>query len=110
MENVSTLISDLGVPITDALMAGAGLWFTVKWLMNILMKRLDEIEQISRDTAEETLRSIQKEESDSKEILVRLIDRIRALQTDVIRIDTMFRVKYKLPIDERRISRNQKED
>ena len=110
MENVSTLISDLGVPITVALMAWAGLWFTVKWLMNMLMKRLDELEQISRDTAEGMLKSTQKEESVSRDILVKLIDRVRALQTDVIRLDTMFRIKHKLPVDERRISRNQKED
>ena len=110
MENVSTLISDLGVPITVALMAGAGLWVTVRWLQSLLRKRLDELEQISRDTAEEMLRSTQKEESVSRDILVKLIDRIRALQTDVIRLDTMFRIKHKLPVDERRIQRNQKED
>jgi hypothetical protein len=110
MDNISVLISELGVPVTVALMAGAGLWFTVRWLQSLLMRRLDELEVISRETASEMLRSTQKEESVSREILIKLIDRIRALQTDVVRLDTMFRIKHKLPVDERRIQRNQKED
>ena len=110
MDNISVLISELGVPVTVALMAGAGLWFTVRWLQSLLMRRLDELEVISRETASDMLRSTQKEESVSREILIKLIDRIRALQTDVVRLDTMFRIKHKLPVDERRIQRNQKED
>ena len=110
VESFSAIISELGVPVTVALMAGAGLWITVRGLQSLLMKRLDELEEISRNTADKMLRATQKEESDSRDILIKLIDRIRALQTDVIRLDTMFRIKHKLPVDERRISRNQKED
>ena len=37
------------------------------------------------------------------EILVQLIDRIRVLQTDILKLDTMVRTKYGLDVDENRI-------
>lgn len=67
--------------------------------MGQIISKLDQVQHENKEAEEE-----------SKGILIKLIDRIRALQTDVIRLDTMFRIKHKLPVDERRIERNQKED
>ena len=39
------------------------------------------------------------------DILVQLIDRIRVLQTDILKLDTMVRTRYGLEADEERISR-----
>ncbi len=39
------------------------------------------------------------------DILVQLIDRIRVLQTDILKLDTMIRTRYGLDADEERISR-----
>ena len=95
----SELISDLGIPVATALAAGAGLGWMMRFLTNNLTKKLDEVVEDN-----------QKSDEELKGIVVKLIDRIRALQTDVIRLDVLFRVKHKLPVDERRVQRSQKED
>ena len=71
----------------------------IRWLQGTLLKHIEDVASKNQANEEET-----------KGILIKLIDRIRALQTDVIRLDTMFRIKHKLPVDERRLERNQRED
>ena len=99
MENYTKIISDLGVPVATALGAGLGLGWMVKYLNNNLRNKLNEVVEDN-----------QKSDAETKDIVIKLIDRIRALQTDVIRLDVLFRVKHKLPVDERRVQRSQKED
>ena len=99
MDNYTKIISDLGIPVATALAAGLGLGWMVKYLTHNLNQKLDEV-------VEEN----QKSDTELKGIVIKLIDRIRALQTDVIRLDVLFRIKHKLPVDERRVQRTQKED
>lgn len=98
MEPVA-LIQELGLPITIIIGGAYGVWGMIKWLQGTLLKHIEQVSSNNQASEEET-----------KGILVKLIDRIRALQSDIIRLDTMFRIKHKLPVDERRIERNQKED
>jgi len=39
------------------------------------------------------------------DILIQLIDRIRVLQTDILKLDTMIRTRFGLEVDEQRIER-----
>ena len=98
MEPVA-LIQELRLPITIIIGGAYGVWGMIKWLQGTLLKHIDQVSANNQANEEET-----------KGILIKLIDRIRALQTDVIRLDTIFLIKHKLPVDERRIERNQKED
>ena len=93
------LIQEIGLPATIIIGGAYGVWGMIRWLQGTLLKHIDVVAATNQANEEET-----------KGILIKLIDRIRALQTDVIRLDTMFRIKHKLPVDERRIERNQKED
>ena len=103
MDDFSTLIETLGFPIAITVGLLAALFSLIRWMAsNVVGQIISKLDQVQHENKEA--------EEESKSILIKLIDRIRALQTDVIRLDTMFRIKHKLPVDERRIERNQKED
>ena len=82
-EQTADLIEKLGIPIVGLLLIGWGFWKIVKWLQDSLTGKIGY----------------------QTEILVQLIDRIRVLQTDILKLDTMVRTKYGLDVDENRISR-----
>ena len=82
-EQTADLIEKLGVPIVGLLLIGWGFWKIVKWLQDSLTGKI----------------------SYQTDIIVQLIDRIRVLQTDILKLDTMVRTKYGLEVDENRISR-----
>lgn len=80
---IPDLIEKLGFPIAMVIMIGWGLWKIVKWLQDSLTGKIGY----------------------QTDILVQLIDRIRVLQTDILKLDTMIRTRYGLEPDEERISR-----
>jgi len=82
-EQTADLIEKLGVPVVGLLLIGWGFWKIVKWLQGSLTGKI----------------------SYQTDILIQLIDRIRVLQTDILKLDTMIRTKYGLDVDENRISR-----
>ena len=94
-----TLVQELGLPIAIIIGGSYAIWGMIRWLQGTLLKHIEDVASKNQANEEET-----------KGILIKLIDRIRALQTDVIRLDTMFRIQHKLPVDERRLERNQRED
>ena len=82
-DQTADLIEKLGLPIVGLLLIGWGFWKIVKWLQGSLTGKITY----------------------QTEILVQLIDRIRVLQTDILKLDTMVRTKYGLDVDENRIAR-----
>lgn len=103
MNDFSSLIETLGFPIAITVGLLAALFSLIRWMAsNVVGQIISKLDQVQSENKEA--------EDESKGILIKLIDRIRALQTDVIRLDTLIRIIYKQPVDERRIERNQKED
>lgn len=82
-EQIAGLVEKLGIPIVGLLFVGWGFWKIIKWLQVSLTGKIDN----------------------QTNIIVQLIDRIRVLQTDILKLDTMIRVKYGLDVDEERIER-----
>lgn len=83
LNQTADLIEKLGLPIVGLLLIGWGFWKIVKWLQGSLTGKI----------------------SYQTDILIQLIDRIRVLQTDILKLDTMIRTKFGLAVDEDRISR-----
>ena len=77
LNETAALIEKLGVPIVGLF------WKIVKWLQDSMTGKIGY----------------------QTDILVQLIDRIRVLQTDILRLDTMIRTRYGLEADEKRIAR-----
>ena len=61
------LIEKLGMPIVGLLLVGWGFWKIVKWLQDSMTGKIGY----------------------QTDILIQLIDRIRVLQTDILKLDTM---------------------
>ena len=83
LDQTAELIEKLGVPIVGLLLIGWGFWKIVKWLQDSLTGKIGY----------------------QTEIIIQLIDRIRVLQTDILKLDTMIRTRFGLEVDEQRIER-----
>ena len=83
LDQTAELIEKLGVPIVGLLLIGWGFWKIVKWLQDSLTGKIGY----------------------QTDILIQLIDRIRVLQTDILKLDTMVRTRFGLEVDEQRIQR-----
>ena len=83
LNETADLIEKLGVPIVGLLLIGWGFWKIVKWLQDSLTGKIGY----------------------QTDIIIQLIDRIRVLQTDILKLDTMVRTRFGLEVDEQRIQR-----
>jgi len=80
---ISTFISNVGIPAAGAVGIGWLFYALLQWMMKVIIAKLDGIEGM----------------------LVGLIDRIRMLDNDIIRMDTMLRVSNQIPPDYERVKR-----
>ena len=83
LEQTVDLVEKLGVPVAGLLLVGWGFWKIVKWLQDSMTGKIGY----------------------QTDILIQLIDRIRVLQTDILKLDTMIRTRYGLEADQERIAR-----
>ena len=80
MEDASTLlhmVEPLGFPIFIAVILIGGIYFMMRWMMSILMGKI---------TA-------------NQEITIKLIDRVRALDNSVVRLEAMIRIIHDLNLN-----------
>ena len=92
---ISGFIETLGIPVAVALAFGAGGWWLIRYILTAIVAKITEAQM----QTEEDIR-------DLKVITISLIEKSTALQGDLIRLDTMLRVKYGLAPDEMRIGRS----
>ena len=105
MQEAVTIIQQVGFPIAAALGLG---WFIYKLIMRIVdgmetkLETLDDKVQTSLDTMEERVST----KLDSQYgIIVALIDRVRQMDNDMIRIDSMVRTAMGIKVDVDRLAR-----
>ena len=91
---ISGFIESVGIPVAVALAFGAGGWWLIRYILTSIVAKITE----AQTQTEEDIR-------DLKKIVVALIDKTSNAQNDLIRLDTMIRVRYGLPPDEVRIGR-----
>ena len=93
---VANFIEKIGIPLAVALGLGGMLWWLVKFVLQSIVEKITEAQA--------------QTEADIKElriIVISLIEKNQLLANDLIRLDTMLRVKrLDLPPDEKRIGRN----
>ena len=91
MEDASTLlhmVETLGFPIFIAVILIGGIYLMMKWMMSTLMGKI---------TA-------------NQEITIKLIDRVRALDNSVVRLDAMIRIIHDLNLNWDVLGKLDKED
>ena len=91
---ISGFIESVGIPVAVALAFGAGGWWLIRFVLTSIVAKITEAQM----QTEEDIR-------DLKTIVVALIDKTNNAQNDLIRLDTMIRVRFGLAPDEARIGR-----
>jgi len=108
MDDAILLVSELGVPTAALIAVGFFVYKLVFKIVDNLSERLDTVDdkvQESLDNIEERLGS----KLDAQHgILVALIDRVRSLDNEIIRQDTMIKTILGVPnlIDQTKISKS----
>ena len=92
---LATFIESVGVPVATALGLGRALWWLIKYVLGSIVEKITEAQS-----------QTEADIKDLKGIVIALIDKTTVAQSDLIRLDTMIRVRYGLAPDERRIGRN----
>ena len=90
-----SIIEELGFPIVTTMGVAGGMWFIVKWLMNTLERDIREVQDKLTTT-----------QSEQMAILVKLIDRVRALEDSVTRVEVITRTLHDLNPDWNQIGRS----
>lgn len=93
--DISNLVQEIGIPMVTALLFAACGWYLVRYILTSIVTKIT-------DQGAQTEADIKQLHS----IVVQLIDKTTVAQSDLIRLDTMIRVRYGLAPDERRIGRN----
>ena len=112
MESAVTLIQEVGFPIAAALGLG---WFIYKLIMRIVDGMETKLDVVVEKVAEQVAAMEERLGSklDSQHgILVALIDRIRSLDNEIIRQDTLIKTILGVPqlIDSNKIAKADRDD
>ena len=91
---ISGFIEAVGIPVAVAMAFGAGGWWLIRYILTSIVAKITEAQKKTEDDIR-----------DLKEIVIGLIDKTNNAQNDLIRLDTMIRVRYGLAPDEARIGR-----
>ena len=112
MDSVVTLIQEVGFPIAAALGLG---WFIYKLIMRIVDGMETKLDVVDEKVAEQV--AAMEERLGSKldaqhGILVALIDRVRSLDNEIIRQDTLIKTILGVPqlIDSNKIAKADRDD
>ena len=112
MEEIVTIIQQVGFPIAAALGLG---WFIYKLIMRIVDGMENKLDVVDEKVAEQISAMEQRlgTKLDSQHsILVALIDRVRSLDNEIIRQDTLIKTILGLPqlIDTNKIAKADRND
>ena len=90
-----SIIEELGFPIVTTLGVAGGMWFLLRWMMNTLERDIQAVQDKLSTTQAEQMA-----------ILVKLIDRVRALEDSVTRVEVIVRTLHDLNPDWNQIGRS----
>ena len=112
MEDVVTIIQQLGFPIAAAIGLGIFIYKLIMKIINCMETKLDTVDDkvnTSLDAMEDRLSTKLNAQHG---ILVALIDRIRSLDNEIIRQDTLIKTILGLPqlIDTNKIAKADRDD
>ena len=82
------IVETLGFPIFIAVILIAGMYFMLKWMMNVLLNKIQSLWDMT----------------------VKLIDRVRACDNSLVRLEQLVRLLRDIPLDWERMGKLNPED
>ncbi len=112
MEDVTLFIAEVGFPIAAALGLGIFIWKLINRIIDGMETKLDVLDDKVADQIEQMESRLGTKLDSQHGILVALIDRVRSLDNEIIRQDTMIKTILGVPqlIDTDKIAKADRDD
>jgi hypothetical protein len=112
MNDVVVLITELGFPIAAALGLGAFVWKLINRIIDGMETKLDTVDDKVNTSINAMEDRLGTKLDTQHGILVALIDRVRSLDNEIIRQDTMIKTMLGVPqlIDTNKIAKEGRKD
>ena len=112
MNDVVVLITELGFPIAAAIGLGMFVWKLINRIIDGMETKLDTVDDKVNTSLTAMEERLGTKLDTQHGILVALIDRVRSLDNEIIRQDTMIKTMLGVPqlIDTNKISKSRRND
>ncbi len=112
MNDVVVLITELGFPIAAAIGLGMFVWKLINRIIDGMETKLDTVDDKVNTSLTAMEERLGTKLDTQHGILVALIDRVRSLDNEIIRQDTMIKTMLGIPqlIDTNKISKSRRND
>lgn len=112
MAEVISLINEVGFPIAAALGLGLFIWKLINRIIDGMETKLDVLDDKVADQIEQMEQRLGTKLDSQHGILVALIDRVRSLDNEIIRQDTLIKTILGVPqlIDSNKIAKADRDD
>jgi len=112
MNDVVTLITELGFPIAAAIGLGMFVWKLINRIIDGMETKLDTVDEKVNTSLTAMEDRLGTKLDTQHGILVALIDRVRSLDNEIIRQDTMIKTMLGVPqlIDTNKIAKARRDD
>jgi len=112
MNDVVTLITELGFPIAAAIGLGMFVWKLINRIIDGMETKLDTVDEKVNTSLTAMEDRLGTKLDTQHGILVALIDRVRSLDNEIIRQDTMIKTMLGVPqlIDTNKIAKAKRDD
>ena len=112
MEQIIQLINEVGFPIAMAIGLGFFIWKLIMKIINGMETKLDTVDAKVQSQIEAMEERLGTKLDSQHGILVALIDRIRSLDNEIIRQDTLIKTILGVPqlIDSNKIAKADRDD
>lgn len=112
MNDIVVLITELGFPIAAAIGLGMFVWKLINRIIDGMETKLDTVDDKVNTSLTAMEERLGTKLDTQHGILVALIDRVRSLDNEIIRQDTMIKTMLGIPqlIDTNKISKARKND
>jgi|TARA_R100000329_G_scaffold1865_3_gene3132 hypothetical protein len=112
VEDITLFIAEVGFPIAAALGLGIFIWKLINRIIDGMETKLDVLDDKVADQIEQMESRLGTKLDSQHGILVALIDRVRSLDNEIIRQDTMIKTILGVPqlIDTDKIAKADRDD
>ena len=112
MNDIVTLITELGFPIAAAIGLGMFVWKLINRIIDGMETKLDTVDEKVNTSLTAVEERLGTKLDTQHGILVALIDRVRSLDNEIIRQDTMIKTMLGVPqlIDTNKIAKARRND
>ena len=112
MDDIVTLITELGFPVAAALGLGIFVWKLINRIIDGMESKIDVVDDKVNEQLKAMEDRLQTKLDAQQSILVALIDRVRSVDNEIIRQDTLLKTMLGVPqlVQKDKIAKAERDD